>query len=280
MPGYQSHSWCFTLYEEPSCKVEDFRYIVMGKEKCPTTGRIHWQGYAETHKKTAMAGMKKLLNDKTAHLEPRKGTAEEASKYCKKDDDFIEHGTMVKMGERTDLKKVAEELVSRKRTLDDVMESEPELYCRYRNGLKDLESLALKKEAKTWRNVDVTVLWGEAGSGKTRKAVEEDDYYLVTVTKNQWWDGYNGQKTIIIDDYYGDWSWNFLLRVLDGYICQLPIKGGFTYALWTKVIITSNVPPPYWYPNQRDYAPLMRRIKKVAEVKVAEVPQGNTEPVA
>lgn len=41
--------------------------------------------------------------------------------------------------------------------------------------------------------------WGEPGTGKTRKATDEhpDAYKKLA---NRWWDGYQGQKTVILDD--------------------------------------------------------------------------------
>jgi len=41
--------------------------------------------------------------------------------------------------------------------------------------------------------------WGEPGSGKTRKATDEHpDAYKKLAHK--WWDGYQGHKTVILDD--------------------------------------------------------------------------------
>lgn len=268
MPGIQSKYWCLRTYTEPTADPTKFRYLVWGDEKCPSNGRRHWQGYVEFHKKIAMHGVKLAFGDKGMNCGVRRESAEEASNYCKKEKIYLEHGTIVTQGQRTDLLTISQDLVSRKRTLDEVMEQEPAIYCRFRNGLADLAALSLKKIAQEFRLVNVQVLWGEPGSGKTRRAVEDSkDYYMVTVTSPQWWDGYIGQKTIIIDDYYGDWKWNLLLRILDGYMLQLPVKGGFTYAVWTKVIITSNAHPDCWYMNQRNYGALDRRLTDVIEIK-------------
>ncbi len=115
------------------------------------------------------------------------------------------------------------------------------------------------------------VIWGEAGSGKTRMAVENNpNHYMLSVPQagNLWWDGYEGEDVLIIDDFYGGIQYALLLRILDGYQLRIPIKGGFTYALWTKIIITSNKDPREWY--QRGYTKaLARRINKISHIQDA-----------
>jgi len=65
-------------------------------------------------------------------------TCEEASiRYCKKDGNFFEAGNVpenIGKGKRTDLKK----LIENNATLGAVMDENPEMYCRYRQGLKDI----------------------------------------------------------------------------------------------------------------------------------------------
>jgi hypothetical protein len=107
------------------------------------------------------------------------------------------------------------------------------------------------------------VYHGPPGTGKTRKALEENkEYYLLDNSGGPvWFDGYEGEETLVIDDFYGWIKYNFILRLLDGHPCRLPIKGGFTYAGWTTVIITSNVHPDSWY--KCDTQAMHRRITSI-----------------
>ena len=73
----QISAWCFTTYKVGSeLTVPDsfkwFRYCVYQKEKCPTTQRVHFQGYIEFTRSVRMNKVKTLFNDKTMHLEPNK----------------------------------------------------------------------------------------------------------------------------------------------------------------------------------------------------------------
>lgn len=67
-------------------------------------------------------------------------------------------------------------------------------YLTLRAIAKDHQVLEERKEQKK-------CLWytGLPGTGKTRKAREDNPgaYYKL---QNKWWDGYQGQKTVIMDD--------------------------------------------------------------------------------
>jgi len=89
-------------------------------------------------------------------------------------------------------------------------------------------------------------------------------------------DGYEGQKEILIDDFYGNIKLNFLLKILDGHKLRINIKGGHRYALWNKVYITSNTQVDEWYqtimltnPKLKDA--LDRRITKTIQFKKLKV---------
>lgn len=215
--------------------------MIWGKEICPTTQKEHWQGYAELNKVMRITGFKKAIGDTTAHVETRKGTREQARDYCKKDNCFEEFGEWISgQGARTDLKKVAEKLSTGEATLKDVMLEEPELYCRYRNGLKDIHAMAVKEKTKEFRELEVIVISGPTGCGKTRAAMQEATY-KIEGSSLDWWDGYDEDEVILIDEYDNDIKVTKLLNLLDGYQLRLAVKGGFTYANWRKVYITTNL---------------------------------------
>jgi len=96
----------------------------------------------------------------------------------------------------------------------------------------------------------VTVLWGPTGTGKTRRAWElggVDAYPKIPNTK--FWDGYQGQKAVIIDEFRGDISISNLLRWFDRYPVLVEIKGSSTVLLADTIILTSNLDPRAWYPD-------------------------------
>lgn len=259
--------WCFTSYEFPNFETRagnnhSLRYVIFGRELCPTTQRTHYQGYCEFSEKVSMKTVKIVFNDDTMHLEPRYGSQEQAINYCMKDGDVHEWGEPQYSGKRNDLKDVINEC----KTIGDVMDNYPHVYCAYRNGLKDIYNRKILKEIPLYTPVDVYVYVGPTGTGKTRKAIEENagKYYKLSCSGNSlWFDGYDGQEVLIIDEFYGWIKWNYLLQLLDVYPVTLPIKGGFVEKQWKKVIITSNKGVHEWYPNVKDISALQRRIKEV-----------------
>lgn len=136
----------------------------------------------------------------------------------------------------------------------DLIDEVPETFVRYHKGLEKVRFEVEKAEAMKWRNITVIIYWGESGVGKTRKVFDDYGYENVytldnTGTKALWYDGYEGQKVLLIDDFYGWIDYGIMLRILDGYPYRGPVKGSFTWAQWDTVIITSNRPPKTWYPT-------------------------------
>jgi len=64
----------------------------------------------------------------------------------------------------------------------------------------------------------------------------------------EWWDGYDGQHTVVWDEFTGSsCSFRTLLRVLDGYPLLVPVKGDFSQFRARRVVFTSNIHPREWY---------------------------------
>ncbi len=156
-------------------------------------------------------------------------------------------------------------------SIETIAEEHPVQFVRYARGFRELSFTIGKKRAREeFRKLKVLVLWGEAGTGKTRAAVELAGHSRFILDhaggSNLWWDGYSGEETLILDDFYGWILWNYFLRVLDGYELRLPIKGSFAYAKWTRVILTSNKHPKEWYESKGYPLELTRRLWKIVHL--------------
>lgn len=111
-------------------------------------------------------------------------------------------------------------------------------------------------------------IWGPTGSGKTRLAREiaGSDVYI-TSRNLKWWDGYYGQKTVIIDEFRADFcTFHELLRILDIYPFRVEYKGGSTWLMASQIIVTSCFPPERVYATREDVGQLLRRINLVREL--------------
>lgn len=258
-------TFCFTYYPNENINTEieltkplpffdrpDCRFLAYQLERCPETERLHVQGYAEFNDKVSIKAVQLKLGIGNAHCEPRRGTQSDAVAYVNKVDSRVHgpwsFGSRARQGERVDLLAVCNE-ISAGASLKRIREEFPTQYVCYRRGLRDMHSDHLLAGSRSFRRVEVHVYYGDTGTGKTRKAIEDagSDYYILDQGDKLWFDGYEGESTLIIDDYYGWIKYGKLLRLLDGYQFRCEIKGGFTYANWTKVVFTSNKPPDEWY---------------------------------
>lgn len=280
-----SRSYVFTAFTKPviddAVLVDKVRYIIFQEEKCPKTNKNHWQGYIELKTPLRIKCVQLLLNLSNAHMEKRKGTRDEAREYCRKSEsrvcEPIEWGVWESGGQgtRNDIDNLLK-MVSENASLKEIIESDPKTYSKCRNTIKDYQFCCLKEKTKEYRKIEVEVIYGAAGTGKTRYCVENSkDYYKLDNDTTLWWDGYEGEETLIIDDFYGDIRYDKLLQILEGYQLRLPVKGGFTYANWKKVFITSNTAPNNWYIDGLTPA-LKRRLHIIRELR-HEV-GGNTNP--
>lgn len=233
---------CFTLNnpklddKEKLLSLGIWRYVIIGDE-VGETGTPHLQGYGILHKQWRLNALKKEVGDRV-HLERRKGTHEQAREYCMKDDHYEERGTEPTPGKRNDLEK-AIDCIKATGSLKRVAEDCPSTFIKYSRGLRDYALMMVEP----YDHFSVRGLWyvGEPGTGKSRKAREiYPDAYLKS--QNKWFDGYDGQTAIILDDLDkgGACLGHFLKIWTDRYACTGETKGG-TVALRHEVfVVTSN----------------------------------------
>lgn len=261
----RSRNWCFTLNNYTVADLHEFQdwnytYIIVGKEVGDEKKTPHLQGYVEFANAHTGAAMRQGFGGR-GHWEPRRGTAPQASDYCKKDGSFVELGTMGNQGKRTDLDAIGEAIMSGQ-PLDEVAADHPGTYIKYHKGMD-----ALMRRRYTVRNEAPRViwLWGASGTGKTREAVEAcESYYIKDGT--QWWDAYDQQEAIIIDDFEPcKWPYRDLLRLLDRYPYQGQVKGGYVAVNSPVIYITCEHPPSlHWTGNE--LAQVTRRLTEIREV--------------
>lgn len=189
-----------------------------------------------------------------------------------KSGDFVEFGRPLEQGRRVDLEEVAAR-VRDGASLAEMDQVAPGLMVQYSRGLKELRLRQMKDRDGPPK---VYWLWGSTGVGKTRLAVGEGvTFYMKDGTP--WWDGYDQQSRIVIDDFDGKWPFRDLLRLLDRYPYQGQTKGGYVKVNSPEIYITCEYSPDqYWCGSE--LAQIKRRISEakqvVPEVVVPEVAIG------
>lgn len=114
--------------------------------------------------------------------------------------------------------------------------------------------------------------WGETGLGKSRKANEE---YPNAYKKmcNKWWDGYQGEKAVIIEDLdrRHDKLGHHLKLWADPWQTFVgEAKGGALSPDYDVLIVTSNLHIHDVFCNPSDLEPLLRRFKVVHFTSLAQ----------
>jgi len=252
------------------------RYACLGRELCPETKRLHIQGYLEFAQKCSqtLGGIKKLLEDDTLHLESMTATRQAAMEYSKKDGEFVEFGKWIKGGQgtRSDLNDVSEMVLEGKSLQYIATEAGPQ-FIKHATGI--MKQMHFVNKGKERPDIDVVVFWGASGTGKTRKAVEmakrwsEENkgkpWYKHTPDKD-WFDGYDMEEFVIIDDFNSELSFTRLLQMLDRYSATVGVKGATMPFVANRIIITSNLHPKDWYSGERyNEGQLKRRIRKIVK---------------
>jgi len=89
----QGKAWCFTLfhYDESSFRqiegrLPDVSLFACQEEKCPSTGRLHIQGFVRFTVNKRLKSVKTWLGDSSAHLSLARGSSSDNLAYCSKSD--------------------------------------------------------------------------------------------------------------------------------------------------------------------------------------------------
>lgn len=224
-------------------------------------GLIHFHMVLEDTNKARFSALKKLYPQ--AHLEPTKGSKEQAEDYINKRGRFEEKGEQViyvarygeikgSQGVRRDLD-IIQDMIEEGMKPREILELNLS-YRRYEKLIRD--HFFSKRDRETPVIRDMRVVWhvGVSGAGKTYayvKLLEEhpDDVYFVTNYYNGWLDMYGGERYLFLDEFRGQIRYETLLSMLQGYKQQYHARYTNVIGLWNEVHISSVFPPETVYSN-------------------------------
>lgn len=242
----------------------DFRYAVVADE-WGEGGTPHHQGYVEFTNCVTLSTLKVLIPK--GHYEGRRGTAQQASDYCKKDGNFVEEGTLSSLpGRRTDIDAAIDAIRAGKRMREVAMEF-PGIYVKYHKGLHRFKEMLAEPRSGP---PEVQIYFGPTGSGKSRRAREwaGPDAYVWHPQQGSWFDSYENHNNVVFEEFRGQIPFGMLLSLLDRYDCRVQTKGGTTEFNALRIAITSPVHPKFWYKTLEDgdrYDQLERRVSKIID---------------
>lgn len=287
---YGSREWVFTINNWTDVDTTNL-YKIEARYKCwapevGAKGTPHIQGYIVFRGAKTRSAVSKLIPRAWVAARSPKSSPQNARNYIVGpyskngkekpfNKDAVEVGTIPKQGERNDLKDFADAIKAGKRGRD-ISEDHLEVVAKYpRLEQRLINEDNFARACQQWRDglaPEVHVYWGAPGTGKTRIAADKfgvENIFTLSFgdgcSGSIWWDGYQSQDIIVIDDYSGEFNYRFLLRFLDRYPVRLQIKGGYTFRVATKIYITSNCRPEQWH-RLEPFEPLRRRITSITEV--------------
>lgn len=282
-PAKRVRGFCFTWNNYPDNAEEllaalvtryDTKFAIAGHEIAPTTGTRHLQGYIYYKLPTTVGAARGRLPG--ADVRRALGSALQNEQYCRKtrEQDAVQNERVWEYGTRPldqeergrkgkehweAVKKAAQE-----GRLEDI---DAQVYVTQYNTLKRIAKdhmvapVALEDTCGIW-------IHGESGVGKSHSVFEKygADLYLKGLSK--WWDGYQGQDTVLVDDMdifskglskeFKDWG--------DKYPFHCENKGGANCIRPKKVIVTSQYTPEQIWEDEPTRAAINRRYRLIHKV--------------
>lgn len=286
--GGRGRNWILTINNPagaPSEAIPDderIRFAAWQLER-GEQGTEHIQAFLQ-FKQPVRFGTLKLLFP-TAHIEQARDPAK-SREYCTKADTRVagpwERGSFSSAGKRTDLDAAADELRAGSKALRAVASSSPSTFIKFNRGLAAFARLHDRPRCVDGATV-AFVLWGDTGTGKSKAAYDARPGAYRKPMTDSWWDGYEGQRTVIFDDWSGKDNMTLAqaLRVFDRYPMQVPVKGGYAELQAKEFWLTTNLEFDAWYASEgKDKAPspmqldaLRRRLKWLYVRSAEEIKQ-------
>jgi hypothetical protein len=244
MPAAQSARWCFTINNYTSaeydlvCATESV-YLVVGKE-VGESNTPHLQGFVIFQARKRLSAVKALPGFSRAHLEVARGTSQQAKEYCLKEGDFIETGTCPATAGQAggDAEKERWKRTRAAAVAGNMEEIEDDIFIRHYFGLRAIRKDYMVKPADL-DGVCGVWIWGPPGVGKSHRArADYPNPYMKM--QNKWWDGYQGEDNVLIDDVDDNKLGHHYKIWADKYSFLGESKGSSHHIRPKKIIITSN----------------------------------------
>jgi len=274
----RAYSWTF-FYPDEGAKVEavnkltamSHKYLCYGEEKCPDTGRLHLQGYFSFKSAKKFSCLKKEFP--SFHFQVAVADAYKNKLYCSKtrpgdipNEVFFESGVIPEPtgsagGEANKRKWSASLEAAKSGGVDDI---EPEMLIKYYSTFRRIERDYMVKP-QDLDNVCGIWYYGATGTGKSH-AARADFPGAYNKLPNKWWDGYQREDFVLIDDFdvvHGVLGYHLKIWA-DKYAFSAEVKGSTISIRPKTIVVTSNYhPSEIWGDKPQTLDPILERFRVV-----------------
>lgn len=221
---------------------------VKGQQEIGEQDGYHHYQFCLNTVKIRLPALKRLISN-DVHLELTR--SERAVRYVNKDETAVPD-TQFEFGQRTlqrNNKKDWQVILSKAKegNFQELEQAFPDVVVRHYTTLQKIWVDSVEPAFRP--DVTVNCYWGVTRSGKTHRCFEEaGPVYYIKNPNTKWWDGYKGQRNVIIDEFTGLINISYLLSWFDKYPAVGEVKNSQRPLQCTNFWITSNVNPREWYP--------------------------------
>lgn len=196
------------------------RFIAFGRETYPSTGRPHHQGWIQyanpiSTSNKSLGQIGKTLGTKYKIFVMR-GSLRQNEKYCSKESTLVKFGDEPKQGDRGDLRDVLKRIQDGVTSAEEILLNDPGYYHMYGRTIERAEDVIVRKRFRT-NPAKGYWYYGPTGNGKSHITFENfhPNTHYVKCLEDQWWDGYSGQKTVILNEFRREIKFGELLKLAD-----------------------------------------------------------------
>lgn len=237
-------------------------YLVYGAEHTNDDGSHpeqtpHFQGFIIFSKVVKKATVCSLLGGRAwVGFPKREDPSAKCANYCKKEGFYMEFGAIPGSKSHDDDELSAKQL---KKDAVQWLENPENLYVRFKDvpvkllmtpGFLNAYQARRKTLLGPDREVKVITIIGPSACGKSYASHNIcPDHAKCFYGNSGAWFANADAPVLLIEEFGGQIPLQKMLTILDHYPFQLEEKGGFSPAMYSTVIITSNVTPDHWYGN-------------------------------
>lgn len=200
----RSRAWCFTSFAEDFGPfgmeevIEGARYYIVGREVCPSTGRVHYQGFVYFENARRFGSVRAALGD--CHIERARGSVDDNIAYCSKDGEFREFGTRPVSNDCKGSKEQQRWSLAKQSALEGKWEDVPaDIFIKHYGNIRRIHADFFVGGLVDLPNTCGVWVYGKSGFGKSTMVREICKEFYPKMC-NKWWDAYDDEDNVIMDD--------------------------------------------------------------------------------